>query len=124
MPRERVLMRQARRFKKSEKFVQPPGTKLLGIALSVRPAIPIPPSPPCLAGHPLGVVDLSATPIFFCPPEGNSPCPGLFETKPALIWINIENAFRPCLIHLLRRANTAAPMAHAGPTSAGCNNKA
>src|ERR1700753_744010 len=78
-------MRPAPGFKKSEKIVHPSGTNLEGVALSWRPAIPIPPSPPCLAGHPLGVVELSATPIFFVPAARNSPHPYLFETKPVLI---------------------------------------
>jgi hypothetical protein len=101
-------MRPARSFKKSEKIVQPPGTKLQGIALSCRPAIPIPPSPPCLAGHPLGVVEFSATPIFFAPVERNSPRLCLFEKKLAPISINIENAFRLCAIRFMRHACTAA----------------
>src|SRR5262245_61469846 len=43
--------------KKNDKKLEAVRNQPYGFALSWRPAIPIPPSPPCLAGHPLGVVD-------------------------------------------------------------------
>jgi hypothetical protein len=109
-------MRPAHSFKKSEKIVQPPGTKLEGVALSWRPAIPIPPSPPCLAGHPLGVVEFSATPIFFAPVERNSPRSCLFETKLAPTSISIEDAPFPGVTRLYdgRQRTTACVLVRAG----------